>query len=169
LAHGIPIFLDQLIKTLTIEQSARPADSRFVSGAAAAMNPLVRECQFTVLPVEPDIEMVVDAEMLASAVGNLLQNAFKFTKPHTEVRLHAYRRDDRILITIEDHCGGLPPGAPTQLIVPFAQSSADRSGLGLGLDICRRSAEANGGTLRVRDKPGVGCAFTLELPLRRNP
>ncbi len=137
--------------------------------AAAAMNPLVRECQFTVLPVEPDIEMVVDAEMLASAVGNLLQNAFKFTKPHTEVRLHAYRRDDRILITIEDHCGGLPPGAPTQLIVPFAQSSADRSGLGLGLDICRRSAEANGGTLRVRDKPGVGCAFTLELPLRRNP
>jgi signal transduction histidine kinase len=115
--------------------------------AAVSMNPLARECRFTVLPVDPDIEMNIDAEMLASAVGNLLQNAFKFTKPHTEVRLHAYQKNDRIFITVEDHCGGLPAGATNTLLVPFVQSGADRSGLGLGLDICRRSAEANGGML----------------------
>lgn len=132
--------------------------------AAVSMNPLARECRFTVLPVDPDIEMNIDAEMLASAVGNLLQNAFKFTKPHTEVRLHAYQKNDRIFITVEDHCGGLPAGATNTLLVPFVQSGADRSGLGLGLDICRRSAEANGGTLKIRDRPGIGCAFTIELP-----
>lgn len=135
--------------------------------AAGSMNPLARECRFTVLPVDPNIEMNVDAEMLASAVGNLLQNAFKFTKPHTEVRLHAYQKNQRIFITVEDHCGGLPAGATNTLFVPFVQSGADRSGLGLGLDISRRSAEANGGTLRIRDKPGVGCAFTIELPQYR--
>jgi signal transduction histidine kinase len=135
--------------------------------AAGSMNPLARECRFTALPVDPNIEMNVDAEMLASAVGNLLQNAFKFTKPHTEVRLHAYQKNQRIFITVEDHCGGLPAGATNLLLVPFVQSGADRSGLGLGLDISRRSAEANGGTLRVRDKPGVGCAFTIELPQYR--
>ncbi len=137
--------------------------------ASVSVNPLARECRFTVLPVDPDIEMNVDAEMLASAVGNLLQNAFKFTKPHTEVRLNAYQKNERIFVTVEDHCGGLPAGATNTLLVPFVQSGADRSGLGLGLDICRRSAEANGGILRIRDRPGVGCAFTIELPQYRAP
>jgi signal transduction histidine kinase len=132
--------------------------------AAVSLIPLARECQFTVLPIDKDMEIHVDAEMLASAVGNILQNAFKFTKPHTEVSLHTYRRDDRILITVEDHCGGLPAGVPKSFLVPFVQSGAGRSGLGLGLDICRRSVQANGGTLRVRDKPGLGCPFTIELP-----
>ena len=45
-----------------------------------------------------------------SAVGNLLQNAFKFTHHHTEVRLNAYAAADRIRIDVEDHCGGLLPG-----------------------------------------------------------
>jgi signal transduction histidine kinase len=131
--------------------------------ATVAMNPSARECPLMVSPVDPAIDIQVDTEMLAAAVGNLLQNAFKFTKARTAVRLHAYRRDDRILITVEDHCGGLPAGAQN-LLIPFVQKGADRSGLGLGLDICRRSAEANGGTLRLRDNPGVGCAFTIELP-----
>jgi signal transduction histidine kinase len=131
---------------------------------AASLDPLAHQCQFTVLPIDKDIAMHMDEEMLASAVGNLLQNAFKFTKPHTEVSLHACRRDDRIVITVEDHCGGLPAGVPKSLLVPFVQRGADRSGLGLGLDICRRSVQAHGGTLRVRDRPGIGCAFTIELP-----
>ena len=41
----------------------------------------------------------------------------------------------------------------------------DRSGLGLGLSISRRAVEACGGTLRVRNVPGVGCVFTVDLPL----
>jgi signal transduction histidine kinase len=135
--------------------------------AAVSLDPLARECQFTVLPIDKDIEINIDAEMLASAVGNLLQNAFKFTKPLTEVRMHAYRMDDRVLITVEDHCGGLPQGMSQNLLVPFVQSGADRSGLGLGLDICRRSVQANGGQLRMQDKPGIGCAFTIELPQTR--
>jgi len=45
----------------------------------------------------------------------------------------------------------------------FTQGSSDRSGLGLGLSICRRSVEANNGILRVRDLPGTGCIFTIDL------
>ena len=47
---------------------------------------------------------------------------------------------------------------------PFTQRHADRSGLGLGLTIARRAVETIGGTLRVRNLPGVGCVFTVELP-----
>ena len=43
------------------------------------------------------------------------------------------------------------------------QGNGDRSGLGLGLAIARRSVEADGGTLSVRDVPGTGCVFTISL------
>jgi signal transduction histidine kinase len=132
--------------------------------ATSSLDPLARQCNFAVTPVNEDVRMHVDSEMLTAAVGNLLQNAFKFTKRHTEVRLHAYAHEGRVLIDIEDHCGGLGSGIPDKLMLPFVQSGDDRSGLGLGLDICRRSVEANSGALRVRDIPGVGCVFTIDLP-----
>ena len=47
---------------------------------------------------------------------------------------------------------------------PFTQGSPDKSGLGLGLSICRSSVEANNGILRVRNVPGTGCVFTIDLP-----
>jgi signal transduction histidine kinase len=123
-----------------------------------------RECEFTVGAVDTGLALDVDREMLLSAVGNLLQNAFKFTQHHTEVSLNAYAVADRIRIDIEDHCGGLPPGVAEDLFLPFKQSGEDRSGLGLGLAISRRSVEANNGNLRVRDVAGSGCVFTIELP-----
>jgi signal transduction histidine kinase len=132
--------------------------------ASSSLDPLARECKFSVSPVSDDIRVRVDTEMLAAAVGNLLQNAFKFTKRHTEVRLHAHVDAGRVLIDVEDHCGGLATGSTEKLLLPFVQNGEDRSGLGLGLDICRRSVEANNGVLRVRDVPGAGCVFTIDLP-----
>lgn len=75
---------------------------------------------------------------------------------------------DRILIEVEDRCGGLPEGEAQRMFRPFTQGGNDRSGLGLGLSICRRSVEANNGILSVRDMPGSGCVFTIDLP-RQSP
>jgi len=122
-----------------------------------------RECRFIVSHVDEHLGVDVDRDMLFSAVGNLLQNAFKFTQPRTQVTLNAYGVADRVLIDVEDHCGGLPPGAMDRMFLPFTQSGANRSGLGLGLTMCRRSVEANNGILRVRDVPGSGCVFTIDL------
>ena len=55
-------------------------------------------------------------------------------------------------------------GAVEDMFLPFKQSGEDRSGLGLGLAICRRSVEANNGVLSVRDVAGSGCVFTIALP-----
>ena len=132
--------------------------------AAAALDPRAAGIKLTVTPVDLDLAVHADPEMLASAVGNLLQNAFKFTKRQTEVTLHAHTERDRVLIEVKDHCGGLPSGPAESLLRPFAQRGNDRSGLGLGLEICRRSVEANRGALTVRDLPGIGCVFTITLP-----
>src|SRR5579859_106590 len=132
--------------------------------ATASFEARARGCGFSVAPVDDHILIDADAEMLAAAVGNLLHNAFKFTKRHTEVWLRATASETRVAIEVEDHCGGLPEGEPARLLLPFVQGGADRSGLGLGLDICKRSVAAMNGVLRIRDLPGCGCIFTIDLP-----
>jgi signal transduction histidine kinase len=133
-------------------------------GASAVLEARSRGCRFTVSHVEEGLAVDVDRDMLLSALGNLLQNAFKFTQLGSEVCLTAYAVADRILIDVEDHCGGLPPGSAERMILPFTQVGSDKSGLGLGLAICQRSVAANNGTLRVRNVPDSGCVFTIDLP-----
>lgn len=131
---------------------------------AGALEATVRGCRLVVTPVEPGLSLNVDRDLLLAAVGNLMQNAFKFTKPGTEVTLNAYAIADRILIDVSDHCGGLAPGQAASLFTPFTQRNRDKSGLGLGLSITQRSVDSNGGVLSVRDIPGTGCVFTISLP-----
>jgi signal transduction histidine kinase len=138
-------------------------------GASALLEARARGCKLTVSDVDAHLAVDVDPDMLLSALGNLLQNAFKFTQHGTEVTVNAYAVADRILIDVEDHCGGLPPGSADKMFLPFSQGGADKSGLGLGLAISRRSIEANSGTLRVRDVPGTGCVFTIDLPRHALP
>jgi signal transduction histidine kinase len=80
------------------------------------------------------------------------------------VALRVSSAGDLVRIEVEDECGGLPEGKAEALFRPFEQHGVDRSGLGLGLSISRRAVEASGGKLYVRDMPGVGCVFTIDLP-----
>lgn len=131
---------------------------------SASLEAQVKDCVLTVCEVDPLLTVRADRDLLFSAVGNLLQNAFKFTRPHTEVTLNTYSMNNRILIDVEDHGDGLPPGDAEKMFLPFIQGGKDKSGLGLGLSISQRSVEANEGVLSVRNKPGAGCVFTIDLP-----
>jgi K+-sensing histidine kinase KdpD len=104
--------------------------------------------------------------LLLAALGNLLQNAFKFTRPSSEVALHAHTSGGWINIGVEDCCGGLPAGGADTMFKPFQQGFDDKRGLGLGLSIAQRSVEADRGQLTVQNLPGKGCVFTISLPLR---
>lgn len=136
---------------------------------SACLEAQARRCGLTVSAVDPKLAVYADHDLLSSALGNLLQNAFKFTQPDTEVSLTVQSASGRVLIEVEDRCGGLHPGDAEAMFQPFTQSATDRSGLGLGLTICRRSVEANDGVLSVRDVPGAGCVFTVDLPLSPLP
>jgi signal transduction histidine kinase len=131
---------------------------------AAVMEAKSRNLRLAVDAVEYSITVDADRQLLAAAVANLLQNAFKFTQPLGGVRLRTRVAADRVLIEVEDECGGLPPGKLEALFRPFNQRGSDRTGLGLGLSISRRGVQLNGGELRVRDLPGTGCVFTIDLP-----
>lgn len=150
---------------LSNERQTFPVDA-FVQDAASAARLFATTagCAFNVRPVAPLLAINGNRELLLAALANLLQNAFKFTQPHTEVALKAYGSGEHVLIEVEDHCGGLPPGSTAKMFTPFHQYGRDRSGLGLGLSIARQSVEADAGTLTVRDVPDVGCVFTIRLP-----
>lgn len=124
--------------------------------------------ELTVAPVRPGLEVTGDRPLLAAAVINLLQNAFKFSHANGHVTLTTTATADRVLLEIEDECGGLPEGKAEELFHPFTQRGANRRGLGLGLSISRRGVEASGGEVRVRNVPGKGCVFTIDLPRHRS-
>jgi signal transduction histidine kinase len=152
LAVGIPVPRDRIPLAEFIEEVQ----------VAAAMEASVRGLDFTVAPVDRDLVITTDRQILAAAVSNLLSNAFKFSRAQGHVSLSAQALGDRILIEIEDECGGLSTEKIEHLFRPFDQQDADRSGVGLGLVISRRGVEAIGGTLSARSV-GTGCVFTIDL------
>jgi signal transduction histidine kinase len=133
-------------------------------GAASALDANERGVRLVVTPVDDTLVIVADRQVLAAAVTNLLQNAFKFTHPRTTVTLRVGASAERVLIEVQDECGGLPSGDINELFRPFEQRGADRTGVGLGLAFSRWGAEANDGRIYARNLPGRGCVFTLDLP-----
>jgi signal transduction histidine kinase len=136
---------------------------------AASIQAQARDQHLAVAAPHGAVTVRGDWQILAAALANLLHNAFKFTPAHGHISLAVRVDADRVAFDIEDECGGLPPGKVEDLFQPYSQRGADRSGIVLGLTICRKAATASGGELRVRNLPGKGCVFTLDLPRQPAP
>jgi signal transduction histidine kinase len=150
-----------------IQQSERLAVTAFVDEIAAAgsLCSEQRQIRFTVDPVDPTLAVYADPQLLTSAVMNLLQNAFKYTPAGGAVMLRAQARGQRLLVEIEDECGGILESTD-DLFQPFGdRRGTDRSGLGLGLSIARKAVRAHKGDIHVRNIPGKGCVFAVDVPM----
>jgi signal transduction histidine kinase len=132
--------------------------------SAATFDATAHGVSLTVPAVDDGVSIEADRQILAAVVSNLLQNAFKFTRPRTTVTLRVGASAERVRIEVQDQCGGLPTGDVNELFRPFEQRNTDRTGLGLGLAFSRWGAHANDGRIYARDLPGAGCVFTVDLP-----
>ena len=110
------------------------------------------------------IEVNVDRQLLVSALANLVQNAIKFSRPGGIITVRTKEQGERVLLEIEDECGGLAEEKIEELFQPFTQKDTDRSGIGLGLTISRRAVALNNGQVYARSLPGKGCVFVIDLP-----
>ena len=124
-----------------------------------------RDIRLTVEPVDAAMAIDADPQLLASAVMNLLHNAFKNTPSGGHVVLRARGEGGRLLIETEDECGGIPQSKGDLFQAFGDRRGSDRSGLGLGLSIARKAIRAHGGEIHIRNMPGKGCVFIIELPL----
>lgn len=122
-----------------------------------------RQIALTIAPVVRTVTIEADAQLIMSAVTNLLNNAFKFSPVGAHVELRTLIEHDRLVIEVEDQCGGIPEG--TELFKTFGdRRGVDRSGLGLGLAMARKAIRAHHGDISVRNTPGKGCVFAIVLP-----
>lgn len=157
--------LTEVRLTTGIARQEHIAVARFIEGieVSAVLSAHARGLRLTVTEVDPKLTVETDRQILSSIVSNLLQNAFKYTRPHTHVWLHTHATADRVLFDIEDQCGGIPPGKSEHLLEPYVQQSDDRTELGPGLAMCVRGVNALRGAIRVRNQNN-GCVFTVDLP-----
>jgi signal transduction histidine kinase len=149
------------------QRRARLSVAAFIDDVAATglLHSEYRDVQFSIEPIEPTLSIDADPHLLASAVMNLLHNAFKNTPSGRRVVLRARADRGRALIETEDECGGIPHDK-SDLFQAFGdRRGSDRSGLGLGLSIARKAVRAHGGEIRIRNMPGKGCVFIIEMPL----
>ena len=100
-------------------------------------------------------------------LGNLLENALRYTKPGESVELGVRRDGDMLVFTVADRGPGIPGAEADRIFQPFyrhADAAPDVGRAGLGLSIARRLAEIQHGSLTYEPRPGGGSLFVLRLP-----
>ena len=122
------------------------------------------------IAIEPDLpEVRVDADSVRQMLLNLLSNAIKYSDSQRDVTVRVFRRDGELALQVEDHGIGIEPTEQSRIFEEFyrvdTRLSSRRSGVGLGLTLVRRLAEAHGGRVSVESERGRGSRFTVWLPL----
>ena len=116
----------------------------------------------------PDMSVIGDRAQLVSAVGNLIDNAVKYSKQGSIVKIEVTREDGRMLISVADNGSGIAPEHLRRVFERFYRVDDARSrgtgGTGLGLAIVRHIALLHGGDVSVTSEVGVGSTFTLSIP-----
>lgn len=119
--------------------------------------------------IAPDLPLVMaDRTMLSQAILNLLQNAAKYGGEDRHVRLECGASNGSVRISVSDNGPGIPRRERRRIFEGFYRIddrlSRRQEGSGLGLAIVRHVAQAHGGQVTVRDRPGGGSEFTIQLP-----
>jgi signal transduction histidine kinase len=126
---------------------------------------------FTVeVEIAPDLpEVPLDFEAVAQALGNLIDNAVKYSADQKALRIEAVVVNGRLGIAVVDRGLGIPREEQGRIFEKFYRvgrsETQGRRGSGMGLALVRHVAEAHGGEVTVESQPGEGSRFTLWIPL----
>lgn len=114
------------------------------------------------------LPLVADADALAQAVSNLLDNAIKYSPPPPQVAVGLAGTDQEVILSVTDRGIGIDLAEQEKIFERFHRVGNslvhDVKGSGLGLAIVRHIATAHRGTVEVESAPGRGSTFTLRLP-----
>jgi len=108
-----------------------------------------------------------DPALLGQVLGNILENAIKYSEEESVVEVHIWRAEGRVMIQVTDQGPGIPPASQKRMFERFFRSPGARvPGLGLGLYITRSLVEILGGDVQASNRAhgGPGLAVTIALP-----
>jgi signal transduction histidine kinase len=173
--------VEQLLLEVRVEQAGQGASEDSLVEAGE----LVRQAAWTAQLCHPDREVRVDvagvlpvraaADAILAVLGNLVDNAAKYSPRGEAIRLEAATVGDAVVIAVQDAGPGVPAGERERIFQRFIQleaGTANRAGgVGLGLHIARELARAQGGDLVIAEAGGpraasgaTGARFELRLP-----
>ncbi len=143
-------------------------DLNDVVGSAVAQ---VRTVHAIELALPAELPLVrADASQLERVFSNLIENAVKFSPPHTAVRITAGVGTGRVTVRVVDQGRGIPSRQRARVFEPFFRGRSDAgTGSGLGLAICRGFVEANGGQIIHQSGRHGGTSFAVSFPLVPQP
>lgn len=121
--------------------------------------------------IDPDLPVIlVDEDKISRVITNLLDNAVKFSKEHSQVRVLVAAENGFVTVQVWDRGPGISDENRAIIFERFSQISGQFGrwkGAGLGLAFCRLAVEAHGGRIWVEDPPeGKGSIFAFTLPIR---
>lgn len=145
-----------------------------VEAAAETARPHIEQRQHQLVIDVPDTPILVDgdAARLTQVLGNLLNNAAKFTPPPGQISITARAENDEALVTVRDTGAGIASDQLKHIFDLFTQAGRDErtssTGLGIGLALARQLVEMHGGSISVSSEGlGNGSEFAVRLPLTR--
>jgi signal transduction histidine kinase len=123
-------------------------------------------------PAPSEARVYGDPALLRRALDNLLDNAAAYSESERPITLHVRLEREQVELCVADHGIGIAPEHLPQIGRPFYRTDRSRArrtgGLGLGVSLCRRIAEAHRGTLTLESELGVGTRAYLRLPRHKS-
>lgn len=169
--------VDRILDFSRIESGRRPyrltesAPETVLEGVAAAFRDRARADgrAFDVRwPSSPSPDVAMDAEAIGRALGNLVENALKYTPSGSPIEMTLEHDDGKVVFRVADRGPGIPADEQERIFDRFHRVSTgvvhDTQGCGLGLAIVRHVVAAHGGRIDVDSTPGRGACFRLTLP-----
>lgn len=128
-----------------------------------------KEVHFSTHFYPQTISFAADRAMLTNAIGNLIDNAIKYSGQSVKIAIHCRLTDDGLLISIKDNGYGISKKDQQVIFAKFERGAAvsrkEAKGFGLGLAYVKSVAEAHGGTVNLFSTKGEGTTFELFLPV----
>ncbi len=141
----------------------REVVSRFEHTARA------KQVSLNLVMADAPLEVHVDPRQMQTAIGNLVENAIKYTDAHGSVAVDARVAEGWLTVIVHDTGVGIPVDHLDRVFERFYRVDDARAratgGTGLGLAIVRHVATNHGGEVNVRSSLGEGSTFTLRIPL----
>lgn len=174
-SHRMASTIDDLLELSRIELGGEmtfaPVDlNSVVADAIERSRPLALKNRVSLdfEPVASDCTVEGDRFQLLSAVGNLVDNAIKYSDDDSEVNISIQPLDNMVIVSVVDHGVGIPVASLDRIFERFYRvdraRSRDTGGTGLGLSIVRHVMTNHGGEVNVKSREGEGSTFSLALP-----
>ncbi|QKT03894.1 MEDS domain-containing protein [Ectothiorhodospiraceae bacterium 2226] len=163
--------IEHLLDAARLAEGALPIDPE-----PCDLEALVRDCVDAAQAAAPTHRIrlrahaapptLVDRLRIEQAMTNLLDNAIKFSPSGTAIEVDLVGEQDYVLISVRDYGPGIPPAAREQVFERYKRLHPEKSGLGLGLHLCRAAIRMHGGDIAVHTpEDGRGTRFVIRLPL----